>query len=369
MPEVMSGPVRLKVRLQSEGIRVRGAGRAFWAGARPEGVLPGAIRLGGAGPAEGVTIFFDGLSATVPCRAPFAGGSKFHLASEDGRLCLFEKGRFVTAVEVPDEPRFYSRGTSTGMRMGRVAVRHGRDAIGSTVAQACDRGCSFCAIGLTRESGATTAIKTPREIGEVAKAAMEEGFAHFVLTTGTSGADCGIEHMSACAESIRLATGGRMPVHVQFEPPADPEWILVASASADTAAVNMECFDADTLGRVAPFKAATGLAAYERAWKAAVEAFGPGQVSCFLIAGLGEPRRSIIEGCRVLASLGVFPFVLPLRPVPGTSMGTSRPPDADTMAGIYEEAREIIDAAGLTRAACRAGCVRCGACSAIGDLT
>lgn len=352
---LIEDPIGLKVRLQSEGVRTE-----------PRC----GTRAGGAGPAEGLTLFFEGLTATVPCAAPFARDSVFSLVEEDCVVRLYERDTALLEVEIAGDPRFYSQAAPSGEPLNRIALRHGRDGIGSTVAQACNRGCLFCGIALTRESGATTAHKRPKDIAEVARAGRSEGYEHFILTTGTTGPkDSGIEHMAACAMAVKDATAGEMSVHVQFEPPGDPSWIEHAAASADTAAINIECFDPDTLMRVAPGKAALGRELYERAWKNAVELFGPGQVTCFIIAGLGEPGKSIIEGCRMLTSFGVYPFVLPLRPVPGTPLGSRRPPSAREMASIYEDVAEIVTSAGLSARDCRAGCVRCGACSAITDLT
>jgi radical SAM protein (TIGR04043 family) len=256
--------------------------------------------------------------------------------------------------------------------MGTIAVRHGRDAIGSTVVQACTRGedaCAFCGISLTRESGATMPRKTPGQLADVARAALPEGFEHVVLTTGTTGSeDAGIGYLEECARAVKSATGGGMKVHVQFEPPERLEWIESIAAFADSAAVNMECFDPDTLARVAPAKASAGIECYKRTWRRAVDAFGPGQVACFIIAGLGERPETVIEGCRLLCSLGVFPFVLPLRPISGTALGGSAPPGAREMTELYEQASAVIKESGMRAGDCSAGCVRCGACSAIGDF-
>jgi radical SAM protein (TIGR04043 family) len=346
----------LKVELQSSGVRI----------ASESGL---ASRSGGAGPADGITVLFDGLVATVPANAAYVKRSPFSIG-EGGML--LKEGKELRDVEVVGEPSFYSALTQSGEPMRRVALRHGTDAVGSTVAQACARtkdACRFCGIALTRKSGATLPVKRPEEVAQACAAASGEGFTHAVLTTGTTDLnDCGITHLSSCAEAIKRATGGRMKVHVQFEPPAERPSLEQAAAHADSAAINMECFDPTTLARVAPGKASMGLERYRRAWKTAVEAFGEGQVTCFIIAGLGEPPRSVLEGCDLLSSIGVYPYVLPLRPIPGTPMEKCSPPEPTEMFALYQEAADIIRKAGMSSAKCSAGCLRCGACSAITDL-
>jgi len=104
---------------------------------------------------------------------------------------------------------------------------------------------------------------------------------------------------------------------------------------------------------------------YEKAWKKAVQLFGDNQVSSFIIAGLGEHWRSILWGCELLADIGVYPYVVPLRPIPGSPMEHCLPPRADTMHRIYTAAAAILSRKGLSAGRSKAGCVRCGACSAL----
>lgn len=348
--------LRLKVELQSLGVRL----------ALESGLAP---RAGGAGPAEGITVTIDDLVATVPTGAPYVRRSPYSLG--DGGL-LMRRGEALRKIELLSEPRFYQGRTSGGVPMRKVALRHGTDGIGSTVAQSCVRAadaCSFCGIAITRGTCETLAVKEPEDIAEVAASASAEGFRHFVLTTGTTDLEtCGIPHLAACARAVKKATSGSMQVHLQFEPPEDESLIREVAAHADSAAINMECFDAETLRRVAPGKAAAGIEKYERAWRAAVDAFGAGQVTCFIVAGLGDPQGSVVRGCELLASLGVFPFVLPLRPIPGTPMETRTPPAPDEMLSLYQVAASVIRKSGLSSSMCSAGCVRCGACSAITDM-
>ncbi|MBU1669670.1 MAG: radical SAM protein [Actinobacteria bacterium] len=342
-----------KVRLQSLGARVPASPR---------------VRCGGAGPSEGINISMGGLAATVPTGAWYVERSPFSVEERaDGTWELVEDGRALGAVEIADDPLFYSRRAPDGTPFGMLAVRHGRDAIGSTVAQWCARGtdaCGFCGIALTRDRGETVARKDPGSLGLVARAAGEEGYTHAVLTTGTTSVeDAGIGLLTECATAI--AEVSDIDVHVQFEPPQDPAYIRSAARVAVSAAVNIESFDADTLARIAPAKHAAGLDRYVDAWKESVEQFGAGQVTSFIIVGLGESRESVLEGCRLLTSLGVYPFVLPLRPIPGTPLGGLAPPPPDAMTSLYEDASRIIESAGLSASDCLAGCVRCGACSSI----
>ena len=270
---------------------------------------------------------------------------------------------------MPPDPLYYGMATGDGVPMRMVAVRHSRDCIGSTLLQRCSRAprCGFCAIDSSLERGLTLAEKSPAQLEETARAAGEEGFTHAVLTTGTPpGADSGLPGIIAGAEGVSRAG---LAVHVQFEPPASPAMMDGLAGVAASAGIHLDSFDEEVRGRVAPGKCARSLADYVAAWGRAVDLLGPGRVSSFIIAGLGEDDRSVLEGARLLASLGVYPFILPLRPIPGTPLGGAAPPPPVRMRRLYESAAEIIGAAGLRAADAGAGCVRCGGCSAITHYT
>jgi len=356
MSAPVTDPLRLKIDLQALGMR-----------------MPPEIdkRAGGAGPADGITIFIGDLVATVPTGAWYAGDSPYELYNRsDGSWHLAHDDGEVARVTLADEPGFYRRSTVDNITYRSLALRHGRDAIGSTVAQGCSHGdlsCKFCAISASKLSGATLASKTPGQLAEVAEAAEAEGFTHIVMTTGSTGEDAGITHLAACAAAVRERTS--MKIHVQFEPPEDPALIDLAASVADTAAINIESFDEAVLGNMAPSKARAGMERYRDAWNRAVQLLGEGQVTSFVIVGLGESSRSIIDGSKLLVSLGVYPYLLPLRPLPGTPLESWQPPPPDATMDIFERAAAIVTDAGLRASSCLAGCVRCGACTTFTDLT
>ena len=76
---------------------------------------------------------------------------------------------------------------------------------------------------------------------------------------------------------------------------------------------------------------------------------------------MGERRTLTEEGCRRAIELGVYPFVVPLRPVPGTLMAGVPPPDPDYVAAIYRSVSTMLAASGLDHDGAAAGCARCQA--------
>ncbi len=336
--------------------------------------VPGAItgRTCGAGPAEGRAFLIDGMPVNVPISAPYVKASPFVLKEdENDRFMLFKGDEPIGGVSVVPEPRFYRLIGSDGVSYRQIALLHGRNCLATTVLQRCvnwrtSQGCAFCGTELSLEKGTTIPQKSPSQLAAVAKAAAAlDGVSHVVLTSGIAdppGTE--IPYLARCAAAIKSVVD--LPVQVQFSPPPDIGLMTeLKAAGVDSVGIHIECFDAHTLERVAPAKARIGFKRYEAVWRRAVSLFGPNQVSSFLIAGLGEPPGSIVRGSETLADLGVYPFVVPFRPIPGSRMQHRLPPPPSVMKPVYEAVSELLVQKGLSQAACRAGCVRCGACSAL----
>src|SRR5207247_9552484 len=105
-----------------------------------------------------------------------------------------------------------------------------------------------------------------------------------------------------------------------------------------------------------------------RAWEAAVAAFGAGQVSTYVILGMGEDPDLTVEGCRRAADIGVYPFVVPLRPTVGSLMEHMTAPSPEYCETIYRRVVPYLAARGLGAHTVAAGCARCQACSGMSLL-
>src|SRR5881409_3493219 len=215
------------------------------------------------------------------------------------------------------------------------------DSLASTVVQACNYWgnsdqCAFCGIALSLAAGRTIARKTPEMLAEVAVAAKElDGAVDATLTTGSSVApDRGALYVARCAQAVKEAAG--LPVEVQFEPPEDLDAInRVHDHGIDSVGIHVESFDPAVLARIAPAKARTGIEGYFAAWERAVSLFGEGQVSTYVILGMGEDPDVTVEGCRRAIDIGVYPFVVPLRPIAGSLLEDHLPPPAEYMESVY----------------------------------
>lgn len=329
-------------------------------------------RRGGAGPAAGGMFIFGGTVTNVPTQSWFVSRSPYSVEVESGRYVLRRAGERITEVRFP-VAKFQELTTRDGVPYRKIALLHGSNCVASTTIQTCaywntPRRCKFCAIELSLRSGATIAKKSPEQLAEVIAAAQKmDHVTHVTLTTGTTATpDKGIRHLAACATVIKEATG--LPIHAQFEPPDDLSVMDLLCDSVDTIGIHVESFDRAVLKEIAPCKAEISLQQFIEAWKRGVELFGDTQVSSYIIAGLGERDESIIEGSNLLVELGVYPFLVPLRPIPGSDMEQWRPPSPDRMRQLYEVVREILRERGMSWRRNKAGCVRCRACSALADF-
>lgn len=329
-------------------------------------------RTGGAGPAEGQVLVVGDRYLSVPMRSWYVSESPYCLVRRGETTFLQHDGEDVLPVGLPVRPRFYDEKTPDGIPLARIALLHGRDCLASTIDQHCcywktDLQCRFCGIGLSIEHGTTVAHKRPEDLGLAAeRARCLDGAAHVTLTLGASADAAAMRaHVTDCITAVRERSG--LPVHIQVCPVDDAAHLFAELhlAGADTVGVHIESWSPEVLQRLAPVKARIGLRAYLKNWEAAVAQFGPNQVSSFLIAGLGETPGSIVAGAEVLAGMGVYPFVLPLRPVPQTPLAGLAPPPPELMLQVYEAVGQVVRAAGLSRDRSKAGCVRCGACSCL----
>jgi radical SAM protein (TIGR04043 family) len=358
MPELSLDDRQLLVELQSLGVRVVD---------ETEGTLPG--RRGGAGPSDAMFLWVRGLPLTVPSHARFVDASPYTVRVTGRRATLYRDNELVGPVTLPPRPKIYDMETADGVPYWKIALLH-LDSIASTVVQKCiywdtPEQCGFCGIELTRGEQ-TIPVKTPGQLAEVCTAARDHDHAVDVtLTTGSlNRRDRGAIYISRCAHAIKNACG--LPIQVQFEPPDDLRVLdEVHHAGVDAVGIHSETFDPAVLARVAPGKAQCGIEGYFRTWERAVEVFGRGSVTTYVLLGMGERPELIIEGCRRAIEMGVYPFVVPLRPVPGTLMADTPAPEPDYVARIYAEVSAMLADAGFDHTDAKAGCARCQACSGL----
>ena len=266
-----------------------------------------ASRRGGAGPTDHKAVTVLGTTIMVPVHTHSAAKSTYVATPPDRRgVSILQSGDAVVCeISFPPQPRFYGLTTAEGIPYWKIALLHSRDTLATTVLQTCVRygnsatKCQFCAIGESLKAGRTIAKKTPGQLAEVAAAAQRlDGIANVVMTTGTPPTDDrGAAVLADCASAIKSATN--FPIQGQCEPPSDFGWFArMRQAGVDSLGMHLEAWDENVRRRIMPGKAEVTRAFYLEAFTAAVEIFGRGQVSTYLLAGLGDTVQSLHEGAR-----------------------------------------------------------------------
>jgi radical SAM protein (TIGR04043 family) len=331
-------------------------------------------RRGGAGPSDHKAMTVDGMTVMVPVHTAPAFDSPYTAEKPDaaGRSRIIRDGRTIGTVSFPLRPRFYDLATADGIPYSKIAVLHGRDVLATTILQTCIRyqsrakTCQFCAIGQSLAAGRTIERKTPEQLGEVAKAAVElDGVTHMVMTTGTPpGRDRGAAILAESAAGVKAAVD--LPIQGQCEPPDDDAWFQrMKDAGIDALGMHLEAVTQEVRERVMPGKAQVPLSRYFSAFEAAVPVFGRGQVSTYILAGLGDSSSAILDMCERLVAIGVYPFVVPFVPISGTPLESHPAPSSAFMHEILAPLARMVLKGGLKATDIKAGCGKCGACSAL----
>lgn len=300
---------------------------------------PPSRRRAGAGTSHDGHWTLDGTPLTLPMGpdSPWARGP-------DGTLT---RHGIVVDAELAEirPPHFYDLTTPDGTPYEQIARLHGTDVL------------------------ATTHVERPEQLAEVALAAVRlDGVRQLVMTTGTSNApDRGARHLACCVVAVHEVLPG-LPIQVQIEPPLDLVWIgRLRRAGATAIGIHVESLDEGVRGRWTPGKATVPLTRYDEAWTEAVRVFGRNRVSTYLLVGLGEDPDELVAGARRLIAMGVYPFVVPYRPLAGAlSHADGVPaPSHEIVADVTDRVGRALRNAGMRGADQAAGCAACGACSAL----
>jgi radical SAM protein (TIGR04043 family) len=352
----------LRTELQSAGLRLVDPN----AGA--------ASRRGGAGPSDHKAVTVDGVTIMVPVHTSSAWNSPFvaGVPDESGVSALMHRSIPVANISFPKAPRFTQLQTLDGVPYSHIATLHSTDVLATTVLQTCIRyesrrkTCKFCAIGQSLAAKRTIARKAPEQLAEVARAAvLLDGVKHMVLTTGTPPtSDRGAQILCDSAFAIKAAVD--LPIQAQCEPPDDDRWFERMKASGiDTLGMHLEVVTPEVRARVMPGKASVPVSRYMEAFRAAVAVFGRGQVSTYILAGLGDTAEAILSISRELVDIGVYPFVVPFVPISGTPLEDHPAPTPEFMKSILVPLGALLRAAQMRSADIKAGCGKCGACSSM----
>lgn len=334
----------------------------------------GLARKGGAGPSDHKALSLNGQTMMIPVLNLSAQNSPYTAQqdAESNNVIVFKNKIPVATLAVPQRPKFYDLKTADGIPYEQIATLHSHDVLATTVLQHCIRmndqstACQFCAIDQSLKDGRTLIRKRPEQLAEVAKAAVElDGVSQMILTTGTPNTpDRGAEILYDSVVAIRERVD--LPIQVQCEPPEDFSWFSkLKAAGAVSIGMHLEAVSDRVRHKIMPGKAQVSIEKYFAAFAEAVKVFGRGQVSTYILAGLGDTSDEILSMTERLTEMGVYPFVVPFVPIQGTPLQHHPKPDAEFMKSLYSRIGNQLKLNKLNSADSQAGCAKCGACSAL----
>ena len=331
--------VELEIELFCRGMRID-----QWLG---EGRPIGRTR---AGLGSGLELVLTGgrkpIWINVPVAESFAARSPFVLGS--GAI-LDERSGIAYPVEIPPEPRWYTRCTSSEVPMNRIGVLQG-NYLGIYVGNRCgywgakkNLACKFCTTGLNIGT-AEEARKSVEDVVEVARAARDESrcvFTHF--NTGYAWEDRadlershGLRRCEPYVRAVRHHVGGFIGVQAVPVPRESfHEYDALIEAGTDHFSFCYEFENRYVFEALCPGKAQT---VRQRAFFEAMEytsrKLGRGRVSGEIIAGV-EPIADTMRGIDRIVNAGAFPTVCIFRPTIGSAMESAPPPDPGAMKEVF----------------------------------
>ena len=332
-------------------------------------------RKGGAGPLGGRYFLFEDNTLVNVVLWDNPQQSNLNLTEKEGeyfsiRDNLINEKSFKLKL-VPN-PQYYQPTylTSDGIPMKKIALVHGIDCLSSTIYQkcvywACGEACKFCGVELSLNDNSTILEKSALQMNEVIKVAKEEGrCSHMTLTSGTDeNPDKGAKRYVEMLKGIKKENPD-LPLHVQIEPMENLSYIdELKKAGADTIGIHIEILNEDIRKHITPGKSHISRDMFEINWNHALEIFGKNQVETFILTGFGESIEEITREIEKIVSIGVIPFITPVRSIPGRKDLPKS--DVDNLKKIYMKAAESMKSMGVNPLEHKAGCVKCGGCSAI----
>ena len=332
-------------------------------------------RKGGAGPLGGRYFLFEDKTLVNVALWDNSTRTNLKLTEKEGEYFSINDNSIhknVLKLKLVPNPHYYEPTflTSDGTPMKKVALVHGVDCLASTIYQkcvywACGEACKFCGLELSLNDNSTILEKTASQMNEVIKVAKEEGrCSHMTLTSGTDkGPDKGANRYVEMLKGIKKENPD-LPLHVQIEPVVNLSYIdELKKAGADTIGIHIEILDEEIRKKITPGKSHIPKELFEKNWKYALDVLGKNQVETFVLTGFGESIEKITGEIEKIVSIGVIPFITPVRSVPGRNDLPKG--NINDLKKIYIKAAEFMKSMGVNPLEHKAGCVKCGGCSAI----
>lgn len=299
-----------------------------------------------------------GMNVCVSAGEKFTFSSPYLLEHDDGGYYIEYCGERVPVT-------FFGALPQTGTFLDSMARLHSEGCINIWPSSVCcfdtERGkCAFCSLERT-----SARPVEPEKMASALKILLSKcsGALNFSGGTYISPDDMARYWIDLTA---RIREFSSCPIAVELAPPQDLSLLTKLHEAGATACImNLEVASEELRRVICPGKSAIAKAHYYAAFKRAVADFGYGMVSSVLIAGV-QPASDIVAECRALAKMGVYPTIMPLRPMDSCALRDTPPCDPAELLAMSEELGAILRERGMDPN-CQPGCTKCGGCSLEND--
>jgi sodium-dependent dicarboxylate transporter 2/3/5 len=353
----MLSPVELEIELFCRGLRIDPSCHVEGDARR--------ISRTRAGLGSGLEIVIPGkrkkIWVNVPVVESFVASSPFRLEKAGDYFLEDERDGRHYPVQIPEEPAWYSRRTTSGVDMNRIGVLQG-NYLGIYVSNAClywasspSRACKFCTTG-KNVGVAEQARKKVEDVVEVAKAARDESgslFTHFNTGYHFEEVDRlepihGLRQSEPFVRAIREQVGGFIGVQAHPVPRHKfHEYDVLIEAGTDHFSFCYEFEDPHFFELICPGKAQTvGQKGFFEAMEYTSKKLGAGRVSGEIIAGI-EPIEATKRGIDRITAAGAFPTVCIFRPTVGSELENAPSPNPEAMKEVFAHLYDSCRRAGI----------------------
>ena len=273
---------------------------------------------------------------------------------------------FVCREDEKIKIEFFPSLPFTGTILDEIARLHADGCINIWPSTSCcydtpDLKCSFCSLECKNEQPIP-----PEKLCEDLRILMKKVPDYTLNFSGGTykNPDIMADYWCAVAKGIRSFSA--CPIAVEFAPPADLKKLEEMKKSGIQAVImNLEIADPVLREKICPGKSKISYEHYYKAFDRAVELFGWGQVSSVLIGGI-QPKEDIIKECEKLASIGVFPTIMPFRPMDNCELHGLKACDPDELIEMSLKLGVMLVKYKL-HPHLQEGCTKCGGCSIEND--
>lgn len=273
---------------------------------------------------------------------------------------ILKDGEPVCDARIFPDPEWYKFKLPDGKEFQSIVQEHGPGILATSITSSCSykergMGCSFCALSGSHERNA-------EDVKNVLKELQRMGFRYHELNinSGTI-AEVGF----GFDKYAKIAQAGKecgLRVYIQIPPIGREEMKFLKSAGVDSISFNLEIYNDEIRKKLCPGKSTIPKERYMRAIEDAVEIFGKGQVSSWLIIGL-EPVEDTLKGIDKIIERGGIPYPTVFRPLKGTPLENMPPPSVEAAERVFLHLKEKMAHYGLNPRLSLAGCINCGCCT------